>query len=448
MGGARISLHMRRTSCIMAGLATLALTPPLTIGFAHPAVAQNGSARATSPAELIKQRDKELEAVHAEQKKAAETEKKLRGEIDRLGEDRRKLNQDMIDTAARIRSAEQDVATIDNRLHLLENSERGINNSLESRREVIAQVLAALQRIGSHPPPALVVRPEDALKSVRTAILLGAVIPELRSEAEVLVADLADLVRVRREAAAERTKRAADLTSLNEQRTRLSLLMDERKRRLGEVEGELEAARRRAMQLALQADNLKDLITRLESSLDAATRAARTDGGENQSEARANLAALKDPGRLTPAIAFAAAKGLLPLPVNGTRTREFGAHDRLGGTEKGISIATRPAAQVTSPCDGWVVYAAPYRSYGQLLILNAGGGYHVLLAGMERISVELGHFVLTGEPVGVMGNGSRSLFGFGASTSPPVLYIEFRKDGLPVDPSPWWATNDSEKVRG
>jgi len=448
LGRGRISLRMIRSSCTTAGLAALVLAPPLAIAYSHQAAAQNEPARASSPAELIKRHDKELDAVRAEQKKAAETEKKLRSEIDRLGADRRKLNQNMIETAARIRGAEQDVATIENRLQLLQNSERGINNSLESRREVIAQVLAALQRIGRNPPPALLVRPEDALKSVRTAILLGAVIPELRKEAELLATDLADLVRVRREAAAERTKRTADLADLNEQRTRLGLLIDERKRRLGEAEGEFEAARRRAMQLALQADNLKDLIARLESSLDAATRAARNNDETRQSETRANLAALKDPGRLTPAIAFASAKGMLPLPVNGTRTREFGARDRLGVTEKGISIATRPVAQVTSPCDGWVVYAAPYRSYGQLLILNAGGGYHVLLAGMDRISVELGHFVLTGEPVGVMGNGSTSLFGFGASSSPPVLYIEFRKDGLPVDPSPWWATNDSEKVRG
>ena len=112
----------------------------------------------------------------------------------------------------------------------------------------------------------------------------------------------------------------------------------------------------------------------------------------------------KDPGRLAPAIAFAKAKGTLPLPVNGVRIREFGASDGLGGNEKGLSIATRPGAQITAPCDGWVVYAGPFRNYGQLLILNAGDGYHVLLAGMERISVDLGQFVVTGEPVAVMGS--------------------------------------------
>ena len=136
------------------------------------------------------------------------------------------------------------------------------------------------------------------------------------------------------------------------------------------------------------------------------------------------------------------------MPVNGVKTKGFGAPDGLGGTEKGISIATRPGAQVTAPCDGWVVYAAPYRSYGQLLILNAGGGYHVLVAGMDRISVDVGQFVLTGEPVAVMGNGAPAVAVAAVGAGPPALYVEFRKDGVPVDPTPWWAINDNEKVRG
>jgi septal ring factor EnvC (AmiA/AmiB activator) len=136
------------------------------------------------------------------------------------------------------------------------------------------------------------------------------------------------------------------------------------------------------------------------------------------------------------------------LPVNGVKTKGFGAPDGLGGTEKGITIATRPGAQVTAPCDGWVVYAAPYRSYGQLLILNAGGGYHVLVAGMDRISVDVGQFVLTGEPVAVMGSGAPIASVAAVGAGPPGLYVEFRKDGVPIDPTPWWAINDNEKVRG
>src|SRR5262249_11521826 len=160
------------------------------------------------------------------------------------------------------------------------------------------------------------------------------------------------------------------------------------------------------------------------------------------------LGGVKDRGGVSPGMAYGGAKGMLPLPVNGARIKEFGAADGLGGTEKGVSIAARPGGQITAPCDGWVVYAGPFRNYGQLLILNAGGGYHVLLAGMERISVDLGQFVVTGEPVAVMGGGAQLAVAKAGGASQPVLYVEFRKDGVPVDPGPWWAVNEGQKVRG
>jgi septal ring factor EnvC (AmiA/AmiB activator) len=92
-----------------------------------------------------------------------------------------------------------------------------------------------------------------------------------------------------------------------------------------------------------------------------------------------------------------------------------------------------------------VVYAGEFRSYGQLLIINAGGGYHILLAGMSRIDVSLGQFVLAGEPIAAMG--TPAVPGSGDDNSRPVLYVEFRKDGRPIDPDPWWA-EASEKVQG
>ncbi len=208
----------------------------------------------------------------------------------------------------------------------------------------------------------------------------------------------------------------------------------------------LEAAERtRASDLARQVDNLKDLIGKLEQGLDPAIRDAREAA---RSDSRPALSAFRDPGRLTPAIAFVSLRGQVPSPVNGVKLKEFGAPDGHGGLEKGLSIATRAGAQVTAPADGWVVYAGAFRSYGQLLILNVGGGYHVLLAGMDRISVDLGQFVLTGEPVAVMGSGSHIAAILATGSSQPVLYIEFRKDGVPVDPGPWWAAGEGEKVRG
>jgi len=399
----------------------------------------------------VRQHDRELESVRAEQKKAVDSQKKLQGEIDAISEDRRKLNQALIDAASGIRSDEARIADAEGRLKQLTDSEAGIRKSLNGRRAVIAEVLAALQRVGRRPPPAMLMKPEDALESVRAAMLLGAVVPEMREEAAALAAQLNDLVRVRTQAAAERDGLTRDLAALAEQKLRMSLLVEQRQKRQSDAERELDAERQHAVTLSRQADNLKDLIAKLEVNLDSASRAARAaTEGRALGDTRADLPALKDPGRLAPAIAFAAAKRTLPIPVNGVKSRDFGASDGNGGTEKGISIVTRPGAQVTAPCDGWVVYAGAYRSYGKLLILNAGGGYHVVLAGMERISVDIGQFVLTGEPVAVMGNGPQvaSVMVSGAGTSQPVLYIEFRKDGSPVDPNPWWATTDSEKVRG
>jgi murein hydrolase activator len=390
-------------------------------------------------------RQQELDTLQAEQRKAADAEALLKGEIAALGEDRRKLTEALLATAGRLRLAENHIASTEARLKKLADNERAIRKSLDGRRAIIIEILAALERIGRRPPPAIMTAPEDALTSVRTAMLLGAVLPEMRGEAEALAADLLELARVRNEMKLERQALGRDVAAFSDDQQRMSLLVQERQKKQAEAEKALDSQRQRIAQLARQADNLKDLIAKLER--DSAAR----PGGEKPSpapEGKPNFAALKDPGRLAPAIAFASAKGVLPLPVNGVRIRDFGSPDGLGGTEKGLWIASRAAAQVTAPCDGWVVYAGPFRSYGQLLILNAGGGYHILLAGMERISVDPGQFVLTGEPVAVMGGGPQSAAAVAIGSSQPVLYVEFRKDGTPVDPSPWWATTDSEKVRG
>ena len=393
-------------------------------------------------------RQEELEKVQAEQKKNADVAAKLRAELDAIGEDRRKLNALLIGSAANIRAVEDRIAAAETRLAGLQTNENTVRRSLNSRRAVIGEVLAALQRVGRTPPPALMVSPEDALQSVRTAILLGAVLPDMKVEVDTLLADLAELVKVRSEIAAERDALGRDLAALSQERTRMTVLVAERQRKQSETEKALDAERARAVQLARQADNLKDLIGRIEQDIASSARAAAAARADKPAEAKNSLAALQDPGRLSPAIAFASARKTLPLPLSGIKIREFGMPDGLGGTEKGLSLASRSGAQVTAPCDGWVVYAGPFRSYGQLLILNAGGGYHVLLAGMERISVDLGQFVLTGEPVAMMGGGPQSAAAVATGSSQPILYIEFRKDGVPVDPSPWWAANDSEKVRG
>ena len=73
----------------------------------------------------------------------------------------------------------------------------------------------------------------------------------------------------------------------------------------------------------------------------------------------------------------------------------------------------------------------------------------MVLAGMKRINVEAGQFVLAGEPVANMGDGSvRTAAAMAIGAAEPILYMEFRKDGAAIDPGPWWAKPDMKRVRG
>ncbi len=397
----------------------------------------------------------ELQAVEGDIAVSQDRLAELRKEVSSLDKDRATLSQSLIDTNQRVQALETAIDKTEIRLTALTRNEEALHASLTSQRAVLIEVLAALQRIGHHPPPAILVRSEDALASVRSAILLGAVVPDLRRAADKLASDLRQLVSLKDEIAREHDRMVADATSLAEERARTQLLVEARRKQYDASLTALSDEEKRSTALAAQADNLKDLISGMEADIAASAKAkaeAEAAAKKNREAAqttRRKPTSLGKADRLAPAVSFADAQGLLPLPVSGKQVRSFGDSDGLGGKSQGISIATRPGGQVSSPADGWVVYAGPFRSYGQLLILNTGDGYHVLLAGMDEIEVQLGQFVLAGEPVATMATPKL------ASADPadivstqPVLYIEFRKDGNSIDPAPWWAAPNDEKVGG
>jgi len=434
---------------------SLLLAAGLAAGSPLPAAAQTATAPPPAAADAspdpIKQREQELEAARTEQKNAADAQEKLKADIAAIGQDRSKFNAQLIDIAAQVRGVETRISDAEGRLRALDAREQQVRGSLDSRRSEVVEVLAALQRAGRRTPPALLVRPEDALQSLRTAMLLGSVVPQLHARAEKLAGDLNELVALRLTIASERDHLATDRDKIRSDQTRLAALIDERQRQQAAKEKDMEAEGARAIVLSRQVDDLQGLISKMEQDVRGAAKAAVSaslQGVPATVNGKPDPAALRNPNRQSPAIAFSSAKGLFVLPVNGSKIRDFGGSDGAGGVEKGISLASRPGAQVTTPCDGWVVYAGPFRSYGQLLILNAGGGYHVLIAGMERISVNIGQFVRTGEPVATMGTTSQVASILATTASQPVLYVEFRKDGTPIDPGPWWAANEGEKVRG
>jgi len=415
----------------------------------------------------IEKATRQLELQETEQllQSGSEERSRLQEEIETLRNDRARLNQRLIETTDRIRATELRIRSVEDRLATLSESEAKARASLETRQAVATDILAALQRVGTMPPPIMMADPDHVLDTVRSAILLGSVVPDLKAETDKLAADLAAIERIRSSAAAERDGLARDVQSLVRDRQDISLLVEARQRDISGAESRVEEYAKKAEALAAKSQNLKDLIGRLETEVDSVSRAARnakSAAAKSEEEvkaandpaardARNKLAALafRDPARQAPKVGFGELKGLLPLPVSGTLLRSFNARDPVGGLTRGVTFEARPGALVSAPSDGWVAFAGPFRTYGQLLILNMGGGYYILLAGMDRISVSLGQFVLAGEPVAVMGDPSKDAqTQAGANPAQPVLYVEFRKEGTPVDPTPWWSSAAVGKGRG
>src|SRR5712675_3182385 len=245
---------------------SIALLSPGFAGFSPlPATAQVASpaqqATAASP-DAIKQREQELEATRAQQKKAAELQAKLKADIAAIGQDGSTLNAQLIDIAAQVRGVETRIGDAEARLRPLDSREQQIRSSLDSRRSEIVEVLAALQRAGRRTPPALLVRPEDALQSLRTAMLLGSVVPEMRAQAERLVGDLSELISLRKSIAAERDQLGLDRDKLKGDQVQLASLVEERQRKQSAIEKDMDAEGARALTLSRQVDNLQSLIAK------------------------------------------------------------------------------------------------------------------------------------------------------------------------------------------
>ena len=459
-----------------------------------PIVASRAAAQTTPEKTETRQR---LEAKESELKSARDRETQLAKDVAEIDAERERLKLRLVETATLIQKSEAKMSAIEGRLGELEAQEKLVRGSLDQRHGQIAKLLGALQRMGRNPPPVMVTQRSDALKMVRSAMLLAAAFPEMRGQALHLAGRLQELVRVMDDIRSESQRLKSETERLNEARTKLAGLVEERKQSLDQRRSELTEVRRAATDISRNVSDLNELITRLDRAVTENTSlgkydreiaaapaatppppaepaarvvehrgtgplivtpepgAATADGSETKVAMNipkpGEIVELRptgsfNPGRIKPAIPFHQARGRLPRPAHGRNVLNFGEKTQYGGTSKGIVLETRSGAQITSPCDGWVVYAGEFRSYGQLLIINAGGGYHILLAGLSRIDVEPGQFVLAAEPVGTMSGASASRDSKSKSDT-PVLYVEFRKEGNPVDPSPWWVTGP-EKVQG
>lgn len=401
-----------------------------------------------------------LKALESRIGTSIERRKQLDAEAAQIAQEVGRIRAQLVETATRVQTRERDVTESEERLQGLVAAEAVVSARLEKRRAELTETLAALQRLDRRPPPALAVKPDDALGALRSALLLGNVVPELEAEARDLRDRLGELTTLRTEIEQERATLQLATRSLEDEQAEIARLLA---RKL-ESQKALAAQARREQEtldrLSREAGNLKELIARLEARAaerlpEARPAPGRTvpvpvaPGGRTRGP---QIAALTPPAASLPAtgLLFSKARGLLRLPAEGRTVKSFGVSDGLGGRTRGVVVETRPGAQVTAPFDGQLVYAGPFRRYGQLLIISVGEGYHVVLAGMERISGIVGQTLLAGEPVGTMPNspsGTGVRNADARSRPRPSLYMEFRRNGEPIDPRPWLAASD-RKARG
>jgi len=363
-----------------------------------------------------------------------------------------RLRTEMRLAADAVQSHEAALDSLEAELALLESDETRMQVSLERRQAELGDTLAALQRLALRPTAALLVSPGDPNDVVRSGLLLRTAVPEIERQARLLRADIDELNTVQARIVTRREELQVAAVDLKNQRDKLRDLSNAKNTVLGQTRTARDAAQKRVTQLQNEARTLEELLSTLRDGLASAIPRPRPDGAEGGPDTRQVVLA---PSPRTSGPSITQARGRLSWPAYGTVIQRFGARTDAGGTSRGVTWKTRADASVVAPWDGRVVFAGPFRRFGQILIIDHGEGYHSLIAGLGRIDAQTDQWVLAGEPVGTTGTGvgdapaprSGATSGGRASSAQnrsggPTLYVELRQDGQPINPLPWLAAQN------
>ena len=410
-----------------------------------PALAETA---APAPAERLEQVEKAIDS-------SRDRKRALEDEAARLAQEAADLKAQLIRAAAAAQNQEAAVTALEDRLAVLIDQEQAKASLLRQRRHELAVTLSALARLSRTPPEAMIASPEAALDTLRSSLLLGKIVPELEQKAAALKTDLEALTALRRSVGEEQARLATAISGLDQERKSLDRLLQEKSRQQQHMMAQSRDEGRRAAQLAAEASDLKSLLEKLaeedrrhaaeaaaaaRAEAEAAARATAEAAARTAAEAAAQSGAKPAPTRLAALPPPEERRGgdATGLPARGRVIGHFGQPNDNGVIARGITIETRPSAEVTAPASGKIVFAGPFRGYGQLLIIAHAGGYHILLAGFARIDGTVGQLLSAGEPVGRMGS---------EDGRKPNLYVELRRNGEPINPIPWLAASE-RKVSG
>jgi septal ring factor EnvC (AmiA/AmiB activator) len=336
---------------------------------------------------------------------------------DQLSQEATGLRQKLIATAARIENLEQETVSLGEEIDRLEKQDTELTAGFERDRISVTRLLAILERLQHDMPPALAVRPDDALAAARGSMLVGASLPPVYAEAAKLARRINALKQTRIALVKRRAEASTTAEQLTKARADLETLTTQKEAEAETAGNEYGSLKAKVADIATKAADFQALVSRV---------AALRHSGDG--EEGITIVTAANTGTLGPLT-----KGSLLPPVVGTIAQ---GHDAAAETSRnpGLTYLTRAAAQVIAPADSRVLFAGPYHKSGQVLILEITTGYDLVLAGLGRVTVRLNDEVLAGEPVGAM-----PVEGGSAANGLPAerLYFELRQNGHGLDPRPW-----------
>lgn len=389
-----------------------------------------------SKADLAKM-EREVQAQNLEHKK-------LQAQATQISLELTRISKDMIASAKQIQNSEEKISRMESELETLRADLKKAEENFVVEDDNLIKTLSALQNLALKPTEALFVQPLTPVEIIRSAMLLREAVPYLQENAARIREDLEKIEAQKNLVEKQVARIIRQKKILEKEHEQMKALVQRKSKIRNAVEIKSVKAKKKVEQLASQANDLRDLLNKLEKQCQeklrrqeeerrrlaelkaAEARRAAEETKKLEEKQRADLIKFKPEVINEVGENFVKAKGHLLRPARGPVVTAYGEQMSKGVTSKGIIIKTRSQAQVISPYDGTVIFAGPFRGYGNLIIIEHGQGYLSLLAGLEEVDCELGQMLLAGEPVGQM-----------PESGDARLYVELRKDNHPVNPLTW-----------
>jgi len=329
------------------------------------------------------QTSNDVEALTKKEQAARKKAKELESERKLVREDVSSLKKTLAKTARQAQTIETELTTLEQETENLTVRAETLTVQIQADREQYSELLAALQRLEASPPPTLALTPRNAKRAADAGLLMTTLSDQLKTRAEALSLNLTALEVTQAQLALKKKDLSETRGKLQSEMKTVNAGLASKSKLEAKLSDEKNAAAAEADRLAAESKTLLELIAKLES--EASKVVPRTKPGLKPAP---KLVLPKGTKR------FAEAKGGMILPVSGRLVKSYGRG------EKGHTYAGRPGGQVIAPYAGRIEFSGPFKNYDNVVILNVGDGYFVLLTGLNDLFVDSGDTVRRGEPVG------------------------------------------------